>query len=114
MFESKALEALGAFPIVQAAVAILVVLAGIYLMRRGEKDKKPSSIEPVPQWLMMGPAHDAIGAVHDIAEQGRVQIHILERIETVLKDGAKEQRVQTQLLEQIANENIINPRRLRE
>jgi hypothetical protein len=37
----------------------------------------------------------------------------LERIETVLKDGAKEQRVQTQLLEQIANENIINPRRLR-
>lgn len=53
MFESEALKSLGAFPIVQATVAFVVIFACVWLMRRGEKDKKPP--DPMPQWLMMGP-----------------------------------------------------------
>jgi hypothetical protein len=87
MSESDALKALGAFPIVQAAVAVIILFAGMFLMRRGERDPKSSRPAPdqtVPQWLMMGPAHDAISAIHDIAEQGRRQIEVQERCEAHL------------------------------
>jgi hypothetical protein len=107
MSEAEALKALGAFPVVQAAVAILVILAGVWMVLRGNRDKKPATQETIPQWLLMGPAHDAMGAIHDMAEQSRVTNHILERQETLLKEVAKEQREQTQLLEMIRNESRL-------
>lgn len=107
MSETEALKALGAFPVVQAAVAIMVILAGVWMVLRGGRDKKPEKQETIPQWLLMGPAHDAMGAIHDMAEQSRVSNHILERQETLLKEVAKEQREQTQLLEMIRNESRL-------
>lgn len=82
MFESEALKSLGAFPIVQAAVGIVVILTALYLMRRGEKDRK--AVEPIPQWLMMGPLHDMMQAVHDVAEQSRRSNDLLERLDQSL------------------------------
>ena len=114
MSEAEALKSLGAFPLVQAAVAILVLMAGVWLVIRAGRDKKPGDATLVPPWLMMGPAHDVMGAIHDLAEQSRGTNHVLERSEVLLNDIAKDLRTQTQLLEMIANENMINPRRLRE
>src|ERR1700675_3470731 len=101
MFETEALKSLGAFPIVQAAVALLVLLAGIWLMRRGERDKKIEAPDQIPQWIMMGPAHDAIGAVHDIAEQCRRNTELLGRIEEHSRQTAEEARRNTGILEMI-------------
>jgi hypothetical protein len=81
MSETEALKALGAFPVVQAAVAILVILAGIWMVLRGSRDQRPEKQETIPQWLMMGPAHDAISAIHDMNEQSRQQVDLLERID---------------------------------
>jgi hypothetical protein len=78
MFESEALKSLGAFPIIQAAVAFVVIFAGIWLLRRGEKDAKAS--EPVPQWIMMGPMHDMMQSVHNISEESRRQTELLDKI----------------------------------
>jgi hypothetical protein len=108
MSDAEALKSLGAFPLVQAAVALLVILAGIWLVVRGNRDKKTGdSGSTIPQWLMMGPAHDAIGAIHDMAEQSRVTNHILERGEALLNEIAKEQRETTQMLELIRNESRL-------
>lgn len=69
---NKALEALGPFPILQGIVGILVVLACIYAALRAarDKDRKPDQ-QQIPQWLMMGPLHDMMEAVHDVAEESR-------------------------------------------
>lgn len=116
MSEAEAFKALGSFPLVQAAVALLIILGAIYAVFRGTKEKAaPVSANGngIPQWTMMGPVHDAIGAVHDLAEQSRATNHILDRIETEAKAIAKEQREQTILLEDIRNNQVqrgdINP-----
>ena len=106
MLETEALKSLGAFPLIQLAFAILIVGGGVYAAMRGTRDKNGSP-PAIPQWLMMGPAHDAMRSVHEIAEQGRVIIHVLERIENEAKTIAKEQREQTQLLELIRNESRL-------
>src|SRR5687768_11122017 len=69
----KAFGALGQFPIVQAAVAMLIILAGIYMLFRGSKERnsQQSSPEHIPNWLMMGPMHNMMQEVRHIAEQGR-------------------------------------------
>jgi hypothetical protein len=109
MYE-KAFESLGSFPIIQAAIAVFIIIVGYYvLIPRGEKDGKAAQrdLGSIPQWLLMGPVHDAMGAIHDIAEQGRIRNGILERIEDLAADIAKEQREQTQLLEMIRNESRL-------
>jgi hypothetical protein len=84
----KAFAALGAYPIVQSAVAILILVAGLYFVSRALKDKSaPLPLpprDPVPQWLMMGPLHDMMGAVHDVAEQSRRTNDLLERVDQSL------------------------------
>jgi hypothetical protein len=67
---SKAFDALGPFPLVQAAVAILILLGGVYLVFRANKDRGAPR-EQIPPWLMMGPLHDMMEAVHDMAEESR-------------------------------------------
>jgi hypothetical protein len=66
----KAFGALGQFPIIQSAVAVLILLGGVCLIFRASKDKAAPR-EPVPPWLMMGPLHDMMAAVHDLAEESR-------------------------------------------
>jgi len=109
MFEAEAFKALGPFVLVQSAVALLILGGGVYALFRGTKDKPaPAAINGsgIPAWTMMGPVHDAIGAVHDLAEQSRATNHILERIEGETKAIAKEQREQTILLEDIRNNQV--------
>lgn len=108
MSEAEALKSLGAFPVLQAAVAIIVILAGMWMVLRGNRDRKPEAAGAViPQWLLMGPVHDAMDAVFDLAEQSREANHILERQETALKELAREQRETNQLLEVIRNESRL-------
>jgi hypothetical protein len=111
MSDAEALKALGSFPIIQAAVALLIVFSGLaiawYVARNGKKPADNGApTAAVPQWLLMGPLHDAIGAVHDIAEQGRGTNIILDRIDKATVEMAKEQREQTMLLEDIRNNQI--------
>ncbi|MGX9390496.1 hypothetical protein ACWX0K_07215 [Nitrobacteraceae bacterium UC4446_H13] len=85
----KAFAALGAYPIIQSAVAITILLGALYLVIRATRDKPaaPPPLpprEPIPQWLMMGPLHDMIGAVHDVAEQSRRTNDLLERADQSL------------------------------
>ena len=87
---TEAFKALGPWPIVQLVAALIIGYVALRAMNKGEKDRKESSLEATPRWFA--------------AEQ------TLE----VLRDIKDEMRQQTQLLEQIANENVINPRRLQE
>jgi hypothetical protein len=109
MSESEAaLKALGAFPIVQAAAAVLIVLTGLFLIRRGERDRREAPApEAYPHWLLTGPAHDMMRSIQQQSEQSRAELHILERIEDLLKEIAREEREQTQMLELIRNESRL-------
>jgi hypothetical protein len=69
----KAFAALGAYPIVQSAVAILILLGALYLVFRASRDRPavPPQLpphEPVPQWLLIAPMHDLIEDAADIAD----------------------------------------------
>jgi len=101
---AKAFDALGAYPIIQAAVAALILLGGVYLIFRASRDKSVPR-EPVPQWLMMGPLHDMMGAVHDVAEQGRQQTDLLRRIEELSGKQLREIEKAKSVLEAIRNES---------
>lgn len=108
MSESEALKSLGAFPLVQAALFVMVVLAGIWVFLQSKRDSRANGNQSqIPQWVMMGPVNDAIRSIHAIAERGRDISHILERHEDHLKDIAKEQRETNQLLEIIRNESRL-------
>jgi hypothetical protein len=107
MFETEALKTLGAFPLVQAGLVVLMFLSGIWLMFRGERDKKSQAPDTIPQWTMMGPMHDAIGAIHDMAEQGRKQTDVLERIEQHAGRAAEDARQAVGILEAIRNESRL-------
>lgn len=51
---NKAFGSLGVFPIVQAAVALLIILGAVYLMIRANKDKNMNRpVEsPYPPWVV--------------------------------------------------------------
>lgn len=102
MLETEAFKALGPFWLVQAALAILILFGGYYVLIRGTREKNGNggpSHNSIPPWVMMGPAHDVMGAVHDLAEQSRAANEILRTI-------AHEERQQTQLLEDILNNQV--------
>jgi hypothetical protein len=97
----KAFGALGQFPIVQAAVATLIVLAGVYMIFRGSKEKNnPSSPEHIPQWLMIGPMHNMMEEVRHIAEQGR-------RTNDLLRECREAANACKAILELIRNESRL-------
>ncbi len=88
----KAFDALGPWPIVQFAAACLIVYCVLHAMGKGEKDRRANGNNDAgtPRWFAS------------------------EQMLEVLREIRHELRHQTQLLEQIANENVINPRRLQE
>jgi len=128
MFEllDNALKALSAYPPLAAFGSLVVFAGAIWLMMRGERDRKTNgNSAPIPAWAMYGPVHDVMISIHHLSEQSREANKILESIEELLrdwvKDSAKEQREQTQLLENIRNNQEMrgdpqpppNPRNLK-
>ncbi|MGB5905757.1 MAG: hypothetical protein WBH00_23200 [Xanthobacteraceae bacterium] len=99
-----ALDATTAFPYIQVSLGILVVLAGIYIMTRGQRDTgtKP---ETTPQWINAGPLHDMMGAVHDVAEESRRANDLLRDIRGVMNEAVRELQNARQTLEMIRNES---------
>jgi hypothetical protein len=105
---ADALKALAAYPPVAAAAALVVLGGGVWLMIRGERDRKSNGgSQALPGWALYGPVSDALRSVHHISEQGRETNQLLNRIEDLLKETAKEQREQTQLLEALRNEGKL-------
>jgi hypothetical protein len=100
----KAFEALGPYPIVQAAVALLILSIALLLVWRASRDKTPAR-EPVPQWLMMGPLHDMMMSVHEVAEETRRTNDLLSDCKDVLGDVLRELQHARQTLELIRNES---------
>jgi hypothetical protein len=111
MFEliADALRALAAYPPVAAAAALVVIGGGVWLMVRGERDRKSggNGSQLLPAWSLYGPAHEAMESIHNISEQGRESIRVLERIENLLAEILKEQREQRQTIEMIRNESRL-------
>lgn len=101
------LGALSGYPLVEGAVAILVVFVGLRALSSGRKDGPvtPSSAHEYPPWLRSPQVAEALDSIVDVPRLSRRQLEVLEEIR-------REQREQTQLLEMILNENVINPRRL--
>jgi hypothetical protein len=106
MTEAEALKSLGAFPVIQAAVAIVVIGVSVWAVFRGSREKKPVNGNGTPSWTLYGPVHDAMGAVHEMNEQSRETNRILGRIEVLWREHTKEQREQTMLLEDIRNNQV--------
>lgn len=72
-------------------MAILILFGAAYLMFRTTRDKPPSPPrEAVPQWLLMGPLHDMMGAVHDVAEETRRTNDLLREVKDVMGDVLRE------------------------
>lgn len=105
MFDSETVKALGQWPILQFAAVVITMIAGIYAIRRGEKDRKPE--QPIPQWMMMGPMHDMMEAVHNMAEQGRQQTDLLRRIDDHMADILRQAEMNKSTLEAIRNESRL-------
>ena len=103
----KAFAALGAYPIIQSAVAITILLGALYLVMRAARDKPPPlpPREPVPQWIMMGPMHDMMQSVHEVAEEARRTNDLLREVKDLLGDNLRETQHARQTLELIRNES---------
>lgn len=103
------LSALSGYPIIEGAVALLVLIFGLRAMSAGRKDGPalPSAVHDYPPWLMSAPMVNTMDRIQLMVNHNDHQVRLLEEIR-------KEARNQTMLLEQIANENVINPRRLQE
>jgi hypothetical protein len=105
--EIEALKSLSGFPIIQAGVAILIILAGVWMVFRGSQDKKPQPTNGVPAWTLYGPVNELMKSIHDMAEQSRKGNETLLRIEGHCMEIRKEQREGTMLLEDIRNNQAM-------
>lgn len=111
MFEllAESLKALAAYPPLAALAGLSIIIgAGIWLFLRGERNRKTNGNgQSVPTWTLYGPAHDAIGAIHDIAEQSRRQTDLLVRIEDHQRQIAETTRNNAAIMEMIRNESRL-------
>jgi hypothetical protein len=112
MFPDAVLKAFSSYPIIEGAVALLILYGGYKAINAGRKDGPqppyPSTFShEYPAWLMSGPVHDTM--VH-IASIKHEMVRCRELLTEIERHGTR----QIQILEMIQNENIINPRRLRE
>ncbi len=121
MIEAEAtLKSLEPFVVVQAVIAVLIVLGWTWIVFRGGREKKPTN--GAPPWALYGPVHEVMSAIHEMNEQSREANRILIRSEAILKEImkdqreqrelqtqhiAKELREQSQLLEDIRNNQVL-------
>lgn len=77
----------------QALLTFLIVTLSGLAAWRGLTEKKdrsaPEDPRLMPLWTMMGPVHEAIQTVHDMAENDRSQLETLRHINTTLMDMAR-------------------------
>lgn len=100
-----ALDAANAFPIIQVALSILIVIGGLYFITRGQRDNANKPPELIPQWLMIGPLHDMMQSVHEVAEEARRTNDLLREINDAMGDILRENQSARQTLEMIRNES---------
>jgi hypothetical protein len=136
MSELEAWKSLGIFTVLQALLGILIIcvgVLGVYLGLR-EKTTAARSAAPtngaVPSWALYGPVHDTMEVIRVMAENGREYNRILSRIEEkmnatgkaqweavqslkaiedVVREKLHQERLQTMLLEDLRNNQVMRP-----
>lgn len=103
----SAFDSFNAFPVIQVAVAAAVFYAIWAAATRGSRDNASKPPELIPQWLMIGPLHDMMQSVHEVAEQSRRTNDLLREIKDVMSDGLREAQQARQVLELIRNESRL-------
>jgi hypothetical protein len=100
------LDASASFPIfIQAAFVGLILLGGIYMMTRGNQDNATKPPELIPQWILIGPLHDMMQSVHEVAEEARRSNDLLREFKDLQNDILREMQHARQTLELIRNES---------
>lgn len=103
----SAFDSFNAFPIIQVAVAAAVFYAIWAAATRGSRDSASKPPELIPQWLMIGPLHDMMQSVHEVAEEARRTNDLLKDSNDILGDVLTEFRTARQTLELIRNESRL-------
>lgn len=101
----SAFDSFNAFPIIQVAVAAAVFYAIWAAATRGSRDSAAKPPELIPQWLMIGPLHDMMQSVHEVAEEARRTNDLLREINDAMGDILRENQSARQTLEMIRNES---------
>ena len=102
----QAFDSFNAFPIIQFAVAAAVFYAIWAAATRGNRDSA-SKPEAVPQWIMIGPMHDMMQSVHEVAEEARRTNDLLREFKDLQSDILRELQISRQTLELIRNESRL-------
>lgn len=77
----KAFSALGQFPIIQASVAIMIILGGLYMIFKASKDRGAvSQNHATPPWIYSGPVHDTMKTIERIEQYNRSNNELLKDI----------------------------------
>lgn len=76
--------------------AVIIGLGAFFTVRGWLEGRKPQMSEAtagigIPAWIMMGPVHDMMQSVHDIADNSRQQTTILRENQGILAEHAKKQ-----------------------
>lgn len=103
----SAFDSFNAFPIIQVAVAAAVFYAIWAAATRGSRDSASKPPELIPQWLMIGPLHDMMQSVHEVAEEARRTNDLLREINDAMGDILRENQSARQTLELIRNESRL-------
>lgn len=103
----SAFDSFNAFPIIQVAVAAAVFYAIWAAATRGSRDNAAKPPEPIPQWILIGPLHDMMQSVHEVAEQGRRTNELLREVKDANGDLLRELQHARQTLELIRNESRL-------
>lgn len=96
----------------QILLTLVVIAIGGFATWRGLVDKKKEAPDPgtIPMWVMIGPVHDALQAIHDMAEEGRTRNAVLRDIDQTLERIDRGQQYTHQVLEAILrNQELAVP-----
>lgn len=92
----------------QVLLTIGIVIVGVTAAWKGfhenaKKHEDAHDADPrvIPMWLMVGPMHDALQSMHDVAESNRTQVAILRDIDKTLDNMDRGQQYTHYVLEAI-------------
>lgn len=102
----------------QVVLTVVIVAIGGLATWKGLRDKNKKleseggiSSSAIPMFLMMGPVHDALQSIHEIAEQSRTQNAILHDINQTLDRMDRGQQYTHSILENILrDQELMDPR----